>query len=108
MRFNIEMQFEVNLSSHSNFLDSLVIETKERFQTDATGKFVGRILEGIDQKLCDELVSGATSEVRCCEFPKLRRYRRESKNLSSSIGRISFVWNRPRCRDCGSDNVQRA
>lgn len=105
MRFNIEMQFEVNLSSEVNFLDSLVIETKERFQTEAIGVFIGRILEGIDQKLCDDLVQGVVPDVRCCEFPKLRRYRRELKNLSSSVGRIPFAWSRLRCRHCNTTVV---
>jgi hypothetical protein len=107
LRFNIDMEFEVNFLSEKNFFDSLVLGTKDLFQRDAVGRFVGRLLEGIDKRVCDrivaesdgrELLPGEPSS--CCRAPKLRRYRRESKKVSSSVGKIPYFWNRLRCRNC--------
>ena len=57
MRFNIDMEFEVNFLSEKNFVDSLVLGTKDLFQQQAIGAFVGRILEGIDKRVCDRIVA---------------------------------------------------
>ena len=112
MRFNIDMEFEVNFCSEKNFFDSLVLATKDVFQRQAIGAFVGRILEGIDKRICDriinesdgrELLPGEKSP--CCRAPKLRRYRRESKKVSSSVGKIPYFWNRLRCRNCKATMV---
>jgi hypothetical protein len=110
LRFNIEMQFEVNISSEGNFFDSLVLGSKKLFQEEATGKFIGRILEGIDKVACDRLVAGvfelgddATGKVKipkCCASPKFHRYRKENKKLATSVGRVPYVANRLRCRNC--------
>lgn len=96
MRFNIEMQFEVNISSEENFFDSLVLGSKTLFQEEATGKFIGRILEGIDKVACDRSVSGifelrndATGMVRIpkwCATPKFHRYRNENKKTRDERG----------------------
>lgn len=107
MRFNIDMEFEVNFLSEKNFFDSLVLATKELFQEQATGAFVGRLLEGIDKRVCDGMVAesggrelGPDESSPCCRAPKLRRYRRDSKKISSSVGKIPYDWNRLRCLNC--------
>ncbi len=111
MRLNIGMAFEVNLNSGNSFLDELILETKELFQEDAVGRFLGFILENIDKQLCDSLVRAscdaqvpALALIRpfgaCCGSPQLRRYRKEKKRLMTGIGRVPYECNRLRCRNC--------
>lgn len=107
MRFNIDMEFEVNFLSEKNFVDSLVLGTKDLFQQQAIGAFVGRILEGIDKRVCDRIVAENSGDAvlpgevsPCCKAPKLRRYKREPKKMSSSVGKIPYFHNRLRCLNC--------
>lgn len=111
MRLNIGMMFEVNLNSDKSFLDELILETKSLFQQEAVGKFLGFILENIDQRLCDSLVQaspggepqgGAAKPApgACCKNPKLRRYRKEKKKLMTGIGCVPYECNRLRCKNC--------
>jgi hypothetical protein len=119
MKLNIGMMFAVNLGSKERFLDELILSTKDLFQQEATGKFLGFILEAVDKDLCDTLVragvedvgiSGATdspevndaisSLLSCCKAPRLRRYRREKKKIMTAVGSVRYEWNRLRCKNC--------
>jgi hypothetical protein len=111
MQLNIGMVFEVNLNSKESFLDELILGTKTLFQQEGIGRFVGFILESYDKQLCDSIVQASASTSTpmapltkandcCCKTPALRRYRRESKKLSTSVGPVKFDCNRLRCKNC--------
>jgi hypothetical protein len=111
MKLNIGMTFEVNLNSHNSILDELILESKDLFQQEAHGKFLGFILENIDKQLCDSIVHAVpgtylltdSSKVvsgACCKSPKLKRYRKEKKSLMTGIGCVPYQCNRLRCKNC--------
>jgi hypothetical protein len=112
------MSFELDVNSEKSFLNELVLETKKAFQQEATGKFLGFILENVDQQMCDQLVrmgsavasqdpelkilakSPKTVVSSCCPHPKYKRYRKERKKLMTGIGMVPYECNRLRCRNC--------
>jgi hypothetical protein len=114
MKLKIGMTFEVTLNSEKSFLDELILETKDLFQQEAIGNFLGFILENIDKQLCDTLVHASSNTEgskigvddpkkalgSCCKSPKLRRYRKEKKKLMTGIGCVPCQCNRLRCKNC--------
>ena len=53
MKLKIGMSFELDVNSEKSFLNELILETKKAFQQEATGKFLGFILENVDQQMCE-------------------------------------------------------
>ena len=82
MKLKIGMSFELDVNSEKSFLNELILETKKAFQQEATGKFLGFILENVDQQMCDQLVRMGSAVAN--QDPELKLLAKPPKTIVTS------------------------
>jgi hypothetical protein len=96
---NFSLNLSASLSGNPSSFDELILESKSLFEREGVPGFIRVLLAFIDEFVIAHWY--AQHGKHCCESPKFRRAGSKSKNIMTTIGRISFEWTALRCKSCG-------
>ncbi len=98
MNFDFKLLINSKLPENGFSLDELIIATKSMFDTEGVSGFLRVLLEILDQGLYLSLL-GPSKHVYCGS-PYFRVSHRREKNITTSVGLLSFECTRLVCKSC--------
>lgn len=103
MESTVSVEVASRLAENGFSLDELVVKTKEVFEREGMGGFIGLLLTLVDEAICAELlrVDKKAEGQRCCEHCSYEDAGRRRKRFRTSVGTVRIKWHRLRCKSCG-------
>ena len=99
------------------YLDTLILKTKDLFNKEGVPGFLALLLSLLDEKVClnwQAMLDKALEEIQqtdkrrkhyCCSDPCYHKHDKLTKKIFTSVGKISFQWNRMSCKNCSKSFI---